>query len=490
MEAEPFNSPVRIGEVVAGKYRVQRMIGRGGIGVVFAAHHLALDEPVALKFIGLNLSADRDLVQRLLLEARATFRLRSKHTVRVFDADELPSGDVYIVMELLDGRDLRAELADRGPLPEAEVLSHVLQACDALEEAHSLGIVHRDLKPHNQFLARQRHGPPIVKVLDFGMSKVDPGLFEAEAGPITLPETALGTPRYMAPEQWRSAATVDHRADIWAMGIVLYELLTGKVPLKGMPLPDRLGGLRAVGIRPPQELRPALSDSTARVILRCLKADPMSRWRSIAHLAMALRDAAPASTVEVEHAESTQTAVTRVVAPEEIQERAARAFERADEPAAVPALDTLIVVTAERSSAGSSDVTGVRGPGRAGGAADAEREREGASAAPPVDPPLSDRSELIVAIRAAAPKAAGPSPAVQVIKDPSVAIDETLRLPWAPPHPQGRGAQGSLEATLGRAPSVTAGARRTTRGSTIAILAMLAVGAAVAGGVAAWLFGK
>jgi len=249
VEAETSNSPVQAGDVVAGKYRVERTLGRGGIGIVVAAHHLALDEAVALKFIGLNLEGEREVVQRLLREARATFRLRSKHTVRVLDADELPSGAVYIVMELLDGHDLRAELAERGPLPEAEVISYVLQACDALEEAHTLGIVHRDLKPHNLFLARQRRGPPIVKVLDFGMSKVDPAMFEG--GPLTRPETALGTPRYMAPEQWRSAATVDHRADIWALGVVMYELMTGKVPLQGMPLGERQARLamRAVADR-------------------------------------------------------------------------------------------------------------------------------------------------------------------------------------------------------------------------------------------------
>jgi serine/threonine protein kinase len=300
------------------------MLGSGGMGVVVAARHLGLDEPVALKFLALHRADDKEPLERLVREARATFRLRSKHTVRVFDVDELPSGAVYIVMELLEGRDLREELAARGPLPEEEVVSYVLQACDALEEAHSLGIVHRDMKPHNMFLAKQPLGPPIVKLLDFGMSKIDPALFEA--GPLTRPETALGTPRYMAPEQWKSASEVDPRADIWALGIVMYELLTGKAPLQGMPPRERQARLLAGALPSPRDTRADLSDALARVIMRCLRADPNGRWASVVHVAAALRQTRPAAAPLTRETEITRTDVTAVVPPEKLARDAVAAM--------------------------------------------------------------------------------------------------------------------------------------------------------------------
>ena len=522
MEAEPSNSPVQVGDVVAGKYRVERTLGRGGIGVVVAAHHLALDELVALKFIGLNLASEREVVQRLLREARATFRLRSKHTVRVLDADELPSGAVYIVMELLEGRDLRHELAERGPLPEEEVVSYVLQACDALEEAHGLGIVHRDLKPHNLFLARERRGPPVVKVLDFGMSKVDPTLFEG--GPLTLPETALGTPRYMAPEQWRSAATVDHRADIWALGVVMYELLTGKVPLQGMPLGERQARLLAGAIPSPSAMHPHVSEETAKVILRCLKADPMSRWRSVAHLATALRDACPTTTRQVEREEVTHTAVTAVVPTRQMQEHAARAFaaapppsERAPEPARRPTLpDTPAAIDEARSFApDSNEPTIVRAPlftppelvldAVPSPAVEAQVEAVDVQvpstlSAPPA---MGERKP----IREMTLRSAGPLAAVQEALQSPV-TEATLRLPGAPVHPSHAPAPAArvvaaapaapvaaaaqvaqvAAPALPRPPPVRQAPRR--RVSPIALALVVALVALVAGGLAAWMVAR
>jgi eukaryotic-like serine/threonine-protein kinase len=507
VEAEPSNSPVQVGDVVAGKYRVERTLGRGGIGIVVAAHHLALDEAVALKFIGLNLAAEREVVQRLLREARATFRLRSKHTVRVLDADELPSGAVYIVMELLDGRDLRTELAERGPLPEEEVVSYVLQACDALEEAHTLGIVHRDLKPHNLFLARQRRGPPVVKVLDFGMSKVDPAMFEG--GPLTLPETALGTPRYMAPEQWRSASTVDHRADIWALGVVMYELMTGKVPLQGMPLGERQARLLAGAIPSPSALHPHVSEDTARVIMRCLKADPVSRWRSVAHLATALRDACPTTTPDVERAEVTQTAVTAIVPTLQMREQAARAF-AADAPASEPLPeatrrptlpDTPAAIDEARSAPDSDEATIVRPP------IFTPPELVLDSVPSPVvevkgpveveAPPA--RGELPVtgerkAIREMTLRSAGPLPGVQELLHSQV-TDETLRLPGAPLHPSKAPAAVAPPQAVAITPPVPPWPRpaqpaRRRRTSLVALALVVALLAVVLGGLAAWMVGR
>jgi serine/threonine-protein kinase len=277
---------VQVGDVVAGKYRIEREIARGGMGVVMAARHLTLDQPVALKFV--SGSDEGEAVERLVREARATFRLQSPHAVRVHDVGRIPSGPVYIVMELLEGKDLKALLVEHGPLPERDVVGYALDACHALEEAHAAGIVHRDLKPHNLFLTKSL-GKPIVKVLDFGLSKLDEEIFEAS--PLTLPHTALGTPRYMAPEQWKSAAEVDLRADVWGLGMVMYELLTGKAPLQGMSWDERRARLLAGAIPSPREARPDISEPVARIIMKCLRPDLQARWQSAAHLAEALRGA-------------------------------------------------------------------------------------------------------------------------------------------------------------------------------------------------------
>lgn len=332
-------APVTEGEVVAGKYRIEGQLGSGGMGVVVAARHLALGERVALKFVTEARGADREAMRRMLREARATFRLRSEHAVRVLDVGELPSGPLYIVMELLEGRDLRAELDARGPLPEGEVVGYALEACEALEEAHALGIVHRDLKPHNMFLARSARGTIVLKVLDFGMSKLDPAQFDTDVGPLTRPETALGTPKYMAPEQWKSAAAVDARADVWALGVVMYELLTGKAPVAGLRGAERLARLLAGAIEDPRELRPDVSEPVARAIMRCLRADREVRWPSIAHLRTALHDAHPHLSLSAPRAEVTRTDVTVAVRPSVMEKRAAQAFSMEDEapPATRPA---------------------------------------------------------------------------------------------------------------------------------------------------------
>jgi serine/threonine-protein kinase len=287
----PAALPVRVGDVVDGKYRVEREIGTGGMGVVLAARHLKLGEPVALKFVRWEQAGDPDLAERLMREARATFRLRSEHSVRFMDVGQLPSGPIYVVTELLEGEDFRAVLKARGRLPEREAVSYALQVCDALEDAHALGIVHRDLKPPNLFLAKQPRGTTIVKVLDFGLSKLDPERFDA--APLTDRHKALGTPRYMAPEQWRPGGAVDARADIWALGMILYELLTGAVPNKGRPTAERYALLLAGAIESPRTVRPELTENVARVVMRCLRADPDGRWRSARRLASALRQARP-----------------------------------------------------------------------------------------------------------------------------------------------------------------------------------------------------
>ncbi len=280
----------RVGEVVLGRYRVEAPLASGGMGVVVRATHLGLNQPVALKFLTPSMLDPQVAAERFLREARATFRLRSEFTVRVLDAGTLPNGAPVMAMELLEGMDLKQLIAERGPLPQAEAVLYGVQVCDALGEAHALGVVHRDLKARNVFITRRVDGSPCAKVLDFGISKVS----DEGTGPLTAPDVALGSPRYMAPEQWQSAATVDARADIYALGAVIYEMLTGRIPLAGIPLEELIKRIAAGAIPSPRELRPDLSEPLARVVLKALRPHPDERYPTAAHFAAALRGAVPA----------------------------------------------------------------------------------------------------------------------------------------------------------------------------------------------------
>jgi serine/threonine-protein kinase len=279
---------LRVGDVVVDKYRIERQLGAGGMGVVLQATHLQLNQPVALKFLVDSQLEAHIAAERFLREARATFRLRSEHTVRVMDVGTLPSGEPFMVMELLEGKDFKQILADRGPLPPAEAVLYVIQACNALQEAHACGIVHRDFKARNVIVTTRVDGTPCVKVLDFGISKIND-----DSAPLTQPDMGMGSPRYMAPEQWTSAATVDARADIYAAGAVLYELLTGQIPLAGLPLVEVIKRIRAGAVPSPKEIRPDLPEVLCRAVMKALRPHPEERFASANQFAQALRDAVP-----------------------------------------------------------------------------------------------------------------------------------------------------------------------------------------------------
>jgi serine/threonine-protein kinase len=202
------------GDVIAGKYRVEAVIGTGGMGVVLGATDMSLGRAVAIKFLTPSKARRDDAVQRFVREARAAAAIQSEHVVRVFEVDKLASGTPYIVMEHLRGADLAHLLAARRTLSVGEAVDFVLEACEALAEAHACGIVHRDLKPQNLFVAQRPDGTTCLKILDFGISKaaVD------DQPQLTATDTVMGTPLYMSPEQVRSLKSVDHRADIWALG--------------------------------------------------------------------------------------------------------------------------------------------------------------------------------------------------------------------------------------------------------------------------------
>jgi serine/threonine protein kinase len=331
--AGPYDGRGRMepGTVLADKYRVGHVLGRGGMGMVAFADHLQLMQPVAIKFLHPLIGHDADAIARLLREAQATARLRSEHVARVLDVGALPGGTPFIVMEHLEGQDV-ASLLRAGPLAAATAVDMVLQVCEGLAEAHSLGIVHRDLKPSNLFVTRRRDGTPLVKILDFGISKttVEQDALAAAAAPAasagdavdtqrsgddapptgvvvplacapratpgaapgaaidpacTRTEAVMGTPGYMSPEHMRSSKHVDARTDLWSLGVVLYELLAGRRPFHG----DTRAALREqITSAAPPPLGGAVPSGLARVVARCLEKAPEDRFADVAALAEAL----------------------------------------------------------------------------------------------------------------------------------------------------------------------------------------------------------
>ena len=259
------------------------------MGFVVAATHLRLEQKVALKFLRNESMDNPEVVERFLREARASVRLRGEHVARVHDVGVHDDGRPFMVMELLEGADLSRTVKVRGPLSVEETVDYMLQVCEALAEAHALGIVHRDLKPANLFLTRTPAGLPLIKVLDFGISKANPlGDAGTSAPSITSSASMLGSPGYMAPEQMRSSRDVDARSDIWSMGIILFRLVSGHVPFHGDTLGDLL---HKVMSEPTPSLRthcPNLPAGFEQVVEKCLMKQRIDRYANLAELASAL----------------------------------------------------------------------------------------------------------------------------------------------------------------------------------------------------------
>jgi len=302
--SKDIESIVRPGDVLAGKYLVDRVLGVGGMGVVVAATHTQLDQRVAIKFLLPSMLPNREVVERFQREARAAAKIRSEHVVRVSDVGQLDKGVPYIVMEFLEGRDLGELLQRRGVLPIPLAVDYLLEACEALAEAHAAGIVHRDLKPANLFLARQADDSEIVKVLDFGISKQILPESALQSNPsLTKTTDVFGSPTYMSPEQLKASRDVDARSDIWSLGVILYELLAGKPPFGGGTVAEIFG---AILHRPAPRLREQRKDAPPeleRLLLRCLEKDAANRVQNVGDLAEALHvfgsDAARESTARV-----------------------------------------------------------------------------------------------------------------------------------------------------------------------------------------------
>jgi eukaryotic-like serine/threonine-protein kinase len=267
-----------VGSVVAGKYRIEGFLACGGMGMVLAATHFDLDAPRALKIPFLEGPVPEDVAARFLREARTAARLTGEHVARVYDAGVLETGTPYIVMERLAGSDLAALLGRRGPLPVGDAALYVSQAGAALAEAHDLAIVHRDLKPANLFLTAAR-GAPRIKVIDFGV---------AQAAGIATGKHVEGSPAYMAPEQVSGGLPVDARADMWALGVTLYELLTGRSPFSRPTLVATFAEIVSGEPRPVEALRPNLPPGILAVLSRCLRKHPAQRFQRALDLVEAL----------------------------------------------------------------------------------------------------------------------------------------------------------------------------------------------------------
>lgn len=273
-----------VGELIAGKYRIEGHLGVGGMGVVLGARHEAIGQLFAIKFLVVHDEEHRaEATARLLREARASAALRGEHVVQVFDVGELPNGMPFIVMERLDGHDLGIILRRVGSLPIPVAASLMVQACHALSEAHRAGIVHRDLKPSNLFVVRRSDGRAWLKVVDFGISKSmrpDP----VEPRTLTGAKIALGSPRYMSPEQVRDARAVDTRTDIWSLGVILFELISGRPAFEAA---SYSGIYAAIVADPPPSLRryrPEVSPELDQVLARCLTRDPNLRIQTVDEL--------------------------------------------------------------------------------------------------------------------------------------------------------------------------------------------------------------
>ncbi|MDI1482456.1 serine/threonine-protein kinase [Polyangium sp. y55x31] len=281
--------PVKPGDLLARKYRVERVLGQGAMGVVVAARHVDLGQLVAVKSLLTGRVVSPEQRERFLREARAAVLLKSHHVARVLDVGADENDAPYIVMEYLDGQDLAATLKARRQLPFEEAVELVLQACEAIGEAHAAGIVHRDLKPANMFLTQDVSGAPCVKVLDFGISK----LMGSDVA-LTHESQMLGSPLYMSPEQMNTPKSVDARSDVWALGIILYQLVAGRTPFHAETIQAVCALVLAGQPTPLRQYRPDAPAGFEAVILRCLARNREERFRDVGELAAALAPYAPA----------------------------------------------------------------------------------------------------------------------------------------------------------------------------------------------------
>jgi tRNA A-37 threonylcarbamoyl transferase component Bud32 len=422
---------IAIGRVLAGKYRVERLLGAGGMGTVVAATHLGLGRTVALKFMRAGVLDDGEALGRFMREARAAAALRSEHVAQVMDVEvDTADGAPYIVMEYLEGQDLAALLETRGPPAVAEAVGYVLQACEGVAEAHARGIVHRDLKPANLFLTRRPDGTPLVKVLDFGVSKLSEA---AQSGSfkLTHPRRTIGSPHYMSPEQMISSTQVDARADIWALGVILYELLAGQPPFAAANFVEL--GLEVTNRAHPSlaERVPGLAPGLVAIADRCLQKTPATRFANLAALGEALAPhAGPGGPLAARRIAGTLGILTATAGEPTLVTRTPRGRR--------PAIITVI--------AGGVAVVATIAAGGLWRRAHSERTPAIAASAPaPVLPPVAPPP--VAPLPSAAPPA--PAPRVKVAASPRSRRHVAERKPEARPAPAAPALQGATQTRRG-----------------------------------------
>jgi serine/threonine-protein kinase len=279
---------VEIGQVVDQKYKILRRIGEGGMGAVYEAEHVVIGRKVAVKVLHANVAEQQESVTRFEREAQAAARIGNDHILDVLDVGSLPSGARYMVCEFLEGETLAARLKQRRALEPQEVLPMALQLLNGLGAAHAAGVVHRDLKPDNIFLLRQKAGwTDFVKIIDFGISK-----FQAMAGDSGMRMTAtgivMGTSYYLSPEQARGTPEADHRSDLYTVGVILYELVTGQLPFSAASFNDLLFKIVLEKPKPPKVVVPAIDDAFSDLILKAMERDRDYRFQSAQEFAVAL----------------------------------------------------------------------------------------------------------------------------------------------------------------------------------------------------------
>jgi len=270
-------------QLIEDNYALERVIGCGGAGVVVAARHARLGLRVALKFLRPDRPRSAEVSGRLVREGQITARIQNAHVTRVLDIGRLPDGEPFLVLEHLEGCDLGALLAARGPLTRADAVGYVRQACAGLTAAHALGIIHRDLKPSNLFLTLAPNGSPLVKLVDFGLAEQSSGAPELAGSP-----SDMGSPPFVAPEQLRGERRADVRSDIWALGAALFTLLAGRSPFARPYLSETYHAILSGRIPDLAGLRPDIGRPLAAVVERCLARDPEQRFASAAELSAAL----------------------------------------------------------------------------------------------------------------------------------------------------------------------------------------------------------
>jgi serine/threonine-protein kinase len=353
-----------VGDVIAGKYRIDSVAGEGGMGIVYEAEHVILRQRVAVKALLPGAVSSAEAVERFSLEAAAIARITNEHVVRIMDAGSLPNGAPYLVMEYLDGCDLAELLVKRGRLAPAEVVDYALQALEALAHAHAARVIHRDLKPANIFLARGPGGREVVKLLDFGIAKSFDSTSDGDR--------VFGSPMYMSPEQLRNRA-IDTRTDLWSLGVVIYELVSGAPPFSG-EFSELVTAILEKDAPPLHDRVPGVARDLSQAIARCLRRRPDDRWRTAGELATAL---APHGTGAWTSALENIDRALAAIAPA----RAPRRFESLENALQALDVDWHPASVAGAASMAAGGGAGAAGGERAAGAAAAGGERAAGAAA-------------------------------------------------------------------------------------------------------------